>query len=223
MFVALGDGGSKPGSADRGRELVLASGSPYRRRILAEAGFRLTVDVPGVDERALDDRLAELGGSALSVELAVLKAEAVASRHPGQQVLAGDQVGVVRTAGGPLQLHKQPDEDSAVEQLMQLSGTTHHLHNGMCLLDVDSGARVCDVDVQEVTMRSFSEPEARSYVRRFAPHDTAGSYRMEDGESMAPLEPFVVSVVGEDPTGVLGVPVPMLRRMILRLDSELGR
>ncbi len=64
---------------------------------------------------------------------------------------------------------------------MALSGTTHHLYNGMYLLDVASGESVGDVDVQEVTMRDFTRDEAAAYVERFAPFDTAGSYRMEDG------------------------------------------
>ena len=56
--------------------------------------------------------------------------------------------------------------------------------------------------------------EARSYVERFAPFDTAGSYRLEDAAHMAPLEAFVVEVVGEHDSGVLGLPLPLLRRLL---------
>ena len=198
---------------------MLASGSIYRERMLRDAGFELIIDPPHVDERAADHLLARLGPGGLAVELAARKAASVAVRHSQSIVLGGDQVGVVQTPRGPVQLNKQPDSGAAVAQLMSLSGTTHHLYNGMVLLDVPSGCRVSGIDVQRVTMRAFGAEEALEYVQRFEPLDTAGSYRMEDSERMAPLEPFVTSVVGEDPTGVLGVPIPMLRRLLVSLED----
>ena len=57
-------------------------------------------------------------------------------------------------------------------------------------------------------MRRFDASEARDYVERFTPFDTAGSYRLEDGDAMAPLAPFVTSVVAEHDSGVLGLPLP---------------
>lgn len=162
------------------------------------------------------------------MELARRKAEAVAPRHAGAVVFAGDQVGVV-DQGDILDqprlklLNKQPDASRAVEQLMVLSGTTHHLHNGMYLLDVDTGESVVDVDVQRVTMRCFTRREATEYVERFLPFDTAGSYRMEDAAEMEPGTGFVVEVVGEDDSGVVGVPLPMLARMVTRLADALDR
>lgn len=203
------------------RRLVLASGSPYRARLLGEAGYDLVIDPPGVDERSADHLLAGSGPGGLALELARRKAAVVAQRHPGATVLAGDQVAVVDARSGLRQLHKQPDVDAAVEQLMAISGTTHRLHNGVYVLDVDTGTSVEGIDVQEVTMRRFERSEARRYVERFRPFDTAGCYRLEDGSEMGPLEPFVTTVVGEDPTGVLGVPIPMISRMLQRLDRML--
>lgn len=213
---------------ETGTELVLASGSPYRARILSDAGYRLVIDPPEVDERAADHLLHSLGPGGLAMELARRKAEAVAPRHPGAVVFAGDQVGVVEQAGvgerlQTKMLNKQPDVPRAVEQLMVLSGTTHHLHNGMYLLDVDTGECAVDVDVQRVTMRRFTRSEAIEYVERFLPFDTAGSYRMEDAAEMHPGTGFVVEVMGEDDSGVLGVPLPMLARMVTRLAEALER
>lgn len=198
-------------------ELVLASGSVYRARLLAEAGYSVVVDPPDIDERSLDHLLDPLGAGGLAVELARRKALAVADRHAGSVVLGGDQVGVVVAEGETRQLHKQADADAAVAQLMTISGTTHHLHNGMFVWDVDSTIGVAGVDVTVVTMRSFCEEEARCYVQRFEPFDTAGSYRIEDGASMAPLEAFVTDVIAEDPSAVLGVPLAMLERMLEEL------
>ncbi len=204
-------------------QLVLASGSIYRARLLRDAGYAVVVDPPEVDERCEDHLLGRLGPDGLAVRLARRKVRAVARRHRGEVILGGDQVGVVPLAGESHQLHKQPDARSAVAQLMRISGTTHRLHNGMFVLDVDSGAGISDVDVTVVTMRKFDEAEAREYVERFEPFDSAGSYRMEDGAAMAPLEPFVTEVSAEDDSAVLGVPLLMLERMLADLRRITGR
>jgi septum formation protein len=189
--------------------------------MLADAGWVATIDPPGIDERALDDRWHELGADGLALELARRKAAAVADRHPGALVLAGDQVGVVATASGEVMLTKRGDADGAVDQLMVMSGTTHRLVNGLVLLDTAQGRSVEGLDEQQVTMRPFDRAEATEYVRRFEPFDSSGSYRLEDQEHMAPLAPFVVDVRGEHDSGVRGLPMPLLARLMLQLGIPL--
>jgi septum formation protein len=203
------------------RRLVLASGSRYRAKVLRDAGYQVEIDPPSVDERALDALFAE-DPHRQALELAQLKAADVAPRHPDATVLAGDQVGVLSTPEGPRQLTKQPEEQGAVEQLLAMSGTTHQLVNGLVLVRTDSSGGVQrsmgGIDVQEVTMRAFGREEAVAYVRRFEPFDSAGSYRLEDQDEMDPEERFVVDVRGEDPSGVLGLPLPLLARLLDELE-----
>jgi septum formation protein len=199
-------------------QLVLASSSRYRAAMLAEEGLDAVIDPPDVDERALDGHLGELGPSGLALELARRKAASVAPRHPESLVVAGDQVGVL-CGERPVMLVKRPDVGGAVDQLMAMSGTTHELHNGLVVLDTATGRRVEGVDVQLVTMRKFTSAEAEQYVQRFEPFDSSGSYRLEDQDEMSPLEPFVVEVRGEHDSGVRGLPLPLLRRLL----HELGR
>ncbi|MFZ4517871.1 MAG: Maf family protein [Microthrixaceae bacterium] len=205
-----------------GMDLVLASRSRYRAQLLADAGIPVAIDPADVDERALDHLLTDAGAEALALELARRKAAVVAPRHPGALVIAADQVGVLDTPDGPRLLTQQPDPDGAVEQLLALSGTTHRLVNGLVVLDAERGNEVSGTDVQEVTFRTLTEAEARQYVERFRPWDTAGSYRLEDQDAMAPGEGFVTSVVGEDPSGVLGLPLPLLRRLLSRTGRPVG-
>lgn len=201
--------------------LVLASGSRYRAALLAQAGIAVTIDPPDLDERALDHLFTDLGPEPFALDLAARKAIAVSRRHPGALVIAGDQVGVLEEAGRPPRmLTKQADPAGAVEQLMALSGSTHRLVNGLAVLDLrdrDAPRLVDGLDVQVVTMRPFSRAEATSYVDRFAPFDSSGSYRLEDQDALAPGEGFVVSVQGEDRSGVLGLPLPLLRRLLGQL------
>ncbi len=199
---------------------MLASGSRYRAELLTAEGIDVDVDPPDIDERALDGRLPDVGPAGLAVELARLKAQAVALRHPGRVILAADQVGVLPDPAGTLLLTKQADEQGAVDQLCAMSGTSHQLVNGVVVIGADAHLHE-GIDIQVVTMRRFDEAEARGYVRRFRPFDTSGSYRIEDQEVMeaeAPGSGLVLAVRGEDPSGVVGLPMPLVRRL-LRLSG----
>ncbi len=191
---------------------MLASGSPYRAAVLRGAGYDIEVDPPHVDERASDSLFAR-GAEVLALELARQKADAVAPRHVADIVLAADQVGVLDQPGGPRMLTKAPGIDAAVAQLMAMSGTTHRLINALVLLHTGTGEAVDGVDVQVVSMCEYDESAARAYVERFEPFDTAGSYRLEDDAGL------VESVQGEHDSGVLGMPLPLLGRML----EQLGR
>ncbi len=201
------------------RKLVLASGSRYRAKILADAGLPADVDPPHVDERAFDPLFDQLGPEGFALELARIKADDVAPRHPDAIVIAGDQVGVLNTRTGLSQLNKCVDEASAVAQLMSMANTTHSLVNGIVLVDTASGRTVEGTDIMKVTMRAFTEPEARSYVRKFEPYDCAGSYRIEDQSEMAPGQGFITGVAGEHDSGVKGLPLMLLQRMIDQLTA----
>lgn len=204
---------------------MLASSSRYRARLLADAGIHVVIDPPEVDERAFDDLLGTLGAEGLALELARRKAADVADRHRGAVLIAADQVGVLTTAEGPRLLTKQPTLDGAVDQLLAMSGTAHELVNGLVVLDTRSGRSVEGIDRQQVVMRAFDPEEATGYVTRFEPWDSSGSYRLEDQVAMSPIEPFVVDVRGEDDSGVLGLPLPLLRRLLgqVGVHSPVGR
>ncbi len=195
--------------------LVLASSSVYRARLLHAAGHDVVVDPPQIDERALDPWFISRGADVLAVELARRKAAVVAERHQDEVVVAGDQVGVVRTGAGPVMLTKAATPDDACAQLERLSGTTHELVNGLVVRRGD--VELTGIDVQRVTFRRLRVDEIRAYVEQFAPFDTSGSYRLEDDDAPGRDGPFVTSVEGEDPSGVLGLPMPLLSRLLEEL------
>ncbi|MGI9578954.1 MAG: Maf family protein [Microthrixaceae bacterium] len=199
-------------------ELILASGSKYRAEVLREAGYDFEVDVPQVDERASDHLFTGAGAEVLAVELARMKADSVAERHPSIPIVACDQVGVLGRGEESRMLTKTPTVDEAVNQLMAISGTRHRLVNGVVVSWVEPGRetlRASGVDVQVVQMATYDEGTARSYVEAYEPFDTAGSYRLEDDLGL------VEAVEGEDTTGVLGMPLPLLDRLLERLLDDL--
>ena len=201
-------------------ELVLASASAYRLGVLVEAGFVVTSVAPEVDERELDHWLPTRGPEALATELATRKLDAVLPRLDARQrtlpVVAADQVGVLDADAAPVLLTKCPTPSGAVAQLRRLSGTTHRLVNGLAVALGER--RVTGIDVQEVTFRDLSDDEIERYVEWAEPFDTSGSYRLED-DGADGADPFVVRVVGEDVSGVTGMPLPLLHRLLRRVGA----
>ncbi len=111
--------------------LILASGSVFRRKMLLDAGVPCDAVRPDLDERALEAPLLEAGAAPEDVALALAEAKAVAvsEAHPARLVLGCDQTLVL---GGEV-FHKPPDMEAARRQLRKLSGQTHHLHSAAVL------------------------------------------------------------------------------------------
>jgi septum formation protein len=182
--------------------LVLASASPARLRVLRGAGLDPLVSVSGVDEDGVD------AGSpaATALELARRKARTVAARvSPGTLVLGCDSVLDLDGAA----LGKPVDAADARARWQRMRGREAVLHTGHCLLRaaVRSQAEVSDVASTVVRFAAVSDAEIDAYVRTGEPLHVAGAFTI-DGLGGA----FVEAVVG-DPHNVVGVSLPLLRRL----------
>ena len=159
-------------------ELVLASGSAIRRTLLENAGLRLAVSPPRVDEAALRDSLLndEAAPRDIADALAEMKARRVSARMPGQMVLGCDQV---------LDLDRQvlskPDSiDDAREQLRRMRGTAHELLSAAVICE--DGAPIWrHVGRARMTVRAFSDDWLEGYLDRNWPDiaDCVGAYKLE--------------------------------------------
>ena len=187
---------------------MLASTSRYRAELMDTLGLDYVAAAPDVDERALDHRFAELGAAGYVLELARAKARSVAADHPDALIIGGDQAAVLTVDGTDTLLHQPGGRERAIEQLMEMSGTTHRLVNGLVVLDSGSGIERHEIDIHVIAMRAYSRAEATTYVDAFEPYDCAGGYRLEDDADL------IASVVGEDPSGVIGLPLPSLTRLL---------
>ena len=181
--------------------LVLASNSRYRKELLARLEVPFEVAAPRFDEAAERPRFAELGAAAFAMQLARGKAASLRDAHPDAWLLAADQVGVLEGEAGPQLLGKPGTEEKAVAQLLAMSGRCHELVTAVVLAPPE-GAALESVDRQRLQMRAFAEPEARAYVTRHRPLDSAGAYRIED----AGIRLFE-RIEGDDYTGIIGLPL----------------
>ena len=185
--------------------LVLASASPARLRLLEAAGLRPEVRVSGVDE----DHAADARPLDIVAELAERKASAVsAGWSPGTIVLGCDSMlDVDGVAHG-----KPADAAEALRRWQHLRGRAAVLVTGHCLVDVSTGRRAGAVAATTVHFGSPTDDELAAYVATGEPLAVAGAFTL-DGYAA----PFIEGVEG-DPGNVIGVSLPLLRRLLGELD-----
>jgi septum formation protein len=161
-------------------DLLLASTSRFRRRMLEAAGLDFECVPPEVDEAVLKRKLtsnrplAEPGQVALA--LARAKANAVSTQFPVPHVVGADQV---LAMGGAL-FDKPPDLAAARRQLQTLRGRTHQLHTAAVL--AKAGETVWSrVEVATLVMRDFSDAFLDKYLEQAGPGvcHTVGGYEVE--------------------------------------------
>lgn len=185
------------------RKLILASASPSRKMLLEQAGLDFEVVVSGVDETVPPDYT-----PAQTVEaLARRKGQAVQALRPEAPIIAADSV--VSIDG--LILGKPKDDEAAKATLRRLSGRTHELITGVCLLI--NGQMDLFHQVTRVTFYPLTEEEIAEYVALGESRGRAGAYGIE-GIGVV----LVQSIQGDYPN-IVGLPVA---QTIRRLHKLLG-
>tara|TARA_R110002072_G_scaffold101732_11_gene224112 strand:+ start:1561 stop:2154 length:594 start_codon:yes stop_codon:yes gene_type:complete len=192
--------------------ILLASGSPRRRELLAAAGVTFTVEASDVDE-SVEDSLAP---EAVAELLAVRKARAVAERHPGRAclVIGSDTIVAVELDGGWQLLGKPEDARHARTMLDALSGSRHQVVTGVAVVDARDGATRAGFERTWVTMRTLTEAERVAYVASGEWQDKAGGYAIQEN-----ADAFVTSLEEGGFDNVVGLPVALT----LKLLAEAGR
>lgn len=178
--------------------LILASGSPRRRELLAGMGYEFEICAPDVDEH-------DCGHAREIVRvLALRKAHAAAAQFTCGTIIASDTL--VSLDGAPL--GKPTDTADAVRMLRSLSGREHEVFTGVCVLDAASGRELVRVERTGVWFRSLEESEIDAYIATGEPMDKAGAYAIQGGAGA-----FVQRLDGSF-ENVMGFPVEAVREML---------
>jgi len=183
--------------------LILASGSPRRRRFFADLGLEFSLTSADIDESL---RPGELPGEFVC-RLATEKAAVVAAVNPGAWVVGADTVVVL---GGEI-LGKPDGPEGALAMLKRMVGRSHLVWTGVSVLRWSDRVSRTFAVCTEVTFAEASAPVLAAYVATGEPLDKAGSYGIQD------LGVFLVDSIRGSYSNVVGLPLPELLGQLLEL------
>lgn len=200
--------------------IILASGSPQRRKLLGDAGYEFRVMAP--DESAENGICSQCGPAELVLDLAVRKAIDVITRlratgQPAEPtlLLACDTVAECR---GTI-LGKPTDEDHARSMLELLRGQRHRVYSGLCLWQLDNTVKTAPrtrVAITELEMDQLSDVEVDEYIDSGMWRDKAGAFGYQD-------RPGWLKIVSGSESNVIGLPMELLAEMLGQTSIESPR
>ena len=186
--------------------LILASSSPRRRELLADAGVEFEVLEPPLAEPATG--LMGLDPAAQAEASAYFKARAVGLREDAY-VLGADTI----VAAGEAVLGKPADAEDARAMLSSLSGTRHTVITGVALLGPGGRRRIASA-MTVVVMRTLTPAEVAEYVASGEWEGKAGGYAIQET-----ADRFVARVEGSF-SNIVGLPMELVRRLIEEMRGE---
>ena len=149
--------------------LILASASPRRAELLGNAGIAFTVEPAHVPEQPLPDEPPLQYAQRLACE----KVNVVFAKNPDRVVLGADTVVVVDEH----LLEKPFDDADAARMLRLLSGRSHQVITGVCI--VAPKFQRTQAEITEVRFSTLSNAEITSYIATGEPMDKAGAYAIQ--------------------------------------------
>ncbi|MGE3682578.1 MAG: nucleoside triphosphate pyrophosphatase [Bdellovibrionales bacterium] len=193
-------------------QVILASGSPYRKAQLENFGLRFEAHIPRVNE----DELKRRGPTDL-VELtrflALEKAQSLRAGFPNAVLLGSDQL--VEWNGS--RFDKPGTPEAALAQLSTLQGRTHRLITSLAVL-APAQAALHFTDITEIRLRPLGLDDLKAYIALDQPLDCAGSYKIERA-GMGLIE----TIESRDPSAIQGLPLISLTAAFCQLGIPLAK
>ncbi len=187
--------------------MILASQSPRRSSLLADAGISFEIASPKYEEPGTSGT--HVNPAAFAESSSYYKAASLAEEFPDRVILAADTV----VAIGRQIFGKPADVEDARRILTALLGTTQQVITGVTLLHPATDRRMISHDVTHVTMREMSDDELDTYLAGGDWEGKAGAYGIQ-GEA----DRFVERCVGSY-TNVVGLPIELVQRMLTEFSA----
>lgn len=177
-------------------EIILASSSQARQKILKKAGFDFEIMIPDIDETPKDQELAE----DLVIRLAIGKAQKVSEiikdLNKNYLIIGSDQVADL---DGEI-IGKPSGYEEGLDFLMKFRGRTINFLNGLCLLNFKTQRYETRLNIIETKFRDYSQAMAENYLKKYQPYECAGSLKVE-----GPGIRLIESVISKDPNSLEGL------------------
>lgn len=190
-------------------EIILASASPRRKELLSNMGLDFTVVVSDADESEADKSVPP---HIYVQELAFLKAAATGKKilkNRDAIIISADTIVVLDNKI----LGKPKDEKDAFDMLRSLSGRTHGVYTGFCVMRMRDAKTVCKHALTEVRFKRLGDEKIKRYIESGEPMDKAGAYGIQG------LGAMLTDGINGDYFNVVGLPVSALCDV---LEEEFG-
>lgn len=187
----------------KGKQIILASGSPRRKMFLEELGLDFIIDPKSVEEVYPE----HLQGQEISEYLAELKATPFKEElEPDQIVITSDTV----VWHNNVSLAKAADKNEAFEMLRTLSGDWHEVISSVCFTTKDAQKTVSSIT--KVKLKEFTDEEINYYIDTCQPFDKAGAYGIQEWIGM-----IGISEIQGSYTNVVGLPTHLVYETLMEL------
>ncbi len=175
-------------------QLILASSSTYRKKLLTRLNVPFTTKSPNINESKLASETPQEYVKRLSIE----KAQVIAKEHPSHYVIGSDQTAVFQhqIIGKPLNF------ENAKQQLKSFSNQTVIFLTGICIVKQAEDLCLYSESQTQAIFRKLSDEEIQNYLKLDQPYDCAGSFKVESlGITL------FKQVISQDPTCLEGLPL----------------
>ena len=187
-------------------QIILASASSSRRRLLESAGLKPTIMVSHVDEET--EFFNALLPSEMVIALAITKAHTIREQIDFPAIIIGCD-STFEFDGQSL--GKPATPQIAIERAKRVQGNSGLLHTGHCLIDTTKDREISGIITTMVRFDSMSDAEIIDYVESGEPLHVAGGFTLDGFSS-----PFIPSIEG-DYTNVVGISMPFIRKAFSQL------
>jgi septum formation protein len=183
---------------------ILGSGSPRRRELLGQIMSDYSVEVSDAEEIFSHPK----GTLALVMENARIKASSVAQSNLQHWVLGADTLVALeeRVLGKPKSIGE------ATEMLQFLSGQTHQVSTGLCLINRTLDYEETRVETSQVTFKEINDSTIAEYFKEVNPLDKAGSYAIQTRPDL------IIKKFEGSHSNVIGLPLELLEGWLREKD-----
>lgn len=188
-----------------GKKLILASGSPRRKRFFEELGVDFEIRLKSIDEVYPN----HLKGAEISDYLSVLKASAFAGSLTSEEILITSDTVVWHNGES---LAKAADHKEAVAMLKKLSDNWHQVITSVCFTTTSHQETVNATT--EVKFKNLTDTEIDYYIENWKPLDKAGAYGIQEWLGAIAIEEIKGSY-----NNVVGLPTHLVYDTLLRFSE----
>lgn len=189
------------------KKIILASASPRRRELLAQAGYEFEIQVSHKEETYTSETPDEI-----VKELALLKAKDIAEQNDAKNMIVIGADTVVAHKGAIL--GKPKSKDDAFDMIKGFQGDKHQVYTGVAILDydVDGNETIVNHAVKtDVYVNSMTDEEIWNYIESDNVMDKAGSYGIQSGFAV-----YIEKIEG-DYFNVVGLPISYIYEQLKQM------